>query len=271
MGSPAPNQQLSVRDGHHIADAAHTYIRAGLEVIRLVPGTKDPFKNSHAYLDATTNPQQVAQWWNQHPKANIGIRPPAGVVVLDIDPRHGGDTELERMVRFRGQLPQTWTAHTGSGGFHMWYCVGELAEVRGKLCTGVDIKHHGNGYVVVPPSIHPNGQPYEWVTPPAGKPADAPRWLQLAIQPPVVHMRPFAVANDPRAGSGQYNLGCLVARIVKAPEGRRNTTLFGACKDALQQGDFDAFEADLIGAARAAGLPDSEITSTVRSARRAVS
>lgn len=250
-----------------LRSAALDYVRAGLEVIRLVPGTKDPFKGSHGYLDATTDAAQVNRWWAQHPDANIGIRPPAGVIVLDVDPRHGGDTELARMARFRGQLPDTWTAHTGSGGFHLWFCAGDTAGTRGKLCTGVDLKHHHNGYLVAPPSIHPNGQPYEWMTPPTGAPADAPRWLRIAIQPPVVHMRPFAVAGDPKAGSGQYNLACLVARIAKAPEGRRNTTLFGACRDAHRQGDLDVFEADIIGAARAVGLLDSEIAATIRSAR----
>lgn len=252
-----------------LGNAALDYIDDGVEVIRLVPGTKDPFKNSHGYLDATTNPAQVQRWWRECPNANIGIRPPSGVVVLDIDPRNGGDKELERMARFRGQLPETWTAHTGSGGLHLWYCVGSIdGRIRGKLCTGVDIKHHGNGYVVAPPSIHPNGRPYEWITPPSGKPADAPRWLRVAVQPPVVTLRPFAVIGDHRAGSGQYNLGCLVARIVKASEGRRNTTLFGACKDAARRGDLDAFESDLAGAARAVGLSENEITATIRSARR---
>lgn len=188
-----PRQESGEGMSPNLAAAAFGYIDIGLEVIRLVPGTKDPFKNSHAYLDATTNPQRVAQWWRQHPRANIGIRPPAGVVVLDIDPRNGGDTELARMARFRGQLPETWTAHTGSGGFHMWYCAGDISDaIRGKLCTGVDLKHHHNGYVVAPPSIHPNGRPYEWVTPPIGKPADAPRWLQIAVQPPVVSLRPVS-------------------------------------------------------------------------------
>jgi len=189
----------------NIASAAVDYINAGLEVIRLVPKTKDPFKGSHAYLDATANPKQVRQWWTDQPRSNIGIRPPAGVVVLDIDPRHGGDVELERMARFRGQLPETWTAHTGSGGFHMWYCVGGTADIRGKLCTGVDIKHRDNGYLVVPPSIHPNGRIYAWVTPPAGKPADAPVWLRIAIQKPAAGT-PFIPTGNGAAGKGPYSL-----------------------------------------------------------------
>lgn len=259
MGSPPP-----------LGTVARGYIDNGLEVIRLVPGTKDPFKGSHGYLDATTNPSQVRQWWARDPRANIGIRPPAGVIVLDIDPRHGGDVQLEHMTRFRGQLPETWTAHTGSGGFHMWYCVGELAaDIRGKLCTGIDIKHHDNGYVVAPPSIHPNGHPYKWMTPPTGKPADAPAWLRIAAQKPVP--MPFTPSGNGATGKGPYSLRCLIARIAKASDGRRNTTLYGACKDALQQGDFDAFEADLVGAAHAAGLPEDEIASTVKSARKSVS
>jgi hypothetical protein len=142
------------KGGRQMIAHALDYLHSGLAVIPLVPGTKDPFKGSHGYLDATTDPEQVSQWWTRHPKANIGIRPPDGVVVLDVDPRHDGDKELERMARFRGELPETWTALTGSGGFHLWYCVGApTTEARGKLCAGVDVKHHHNGYVVAPPSI----------------------------------------------------------------------------------------------------------------------
>ena len=68
-------------------------------------------------------------------------------------------------------------------------------------------------------------------------------------------------------GHGEYTLQCLVARISAAREGTRNTTLYGALKDALRQGDLDAFEADLIAAAVAVGLGTSEIESTLRSVR----
>jgi hypothetical protein len=77
---------------------------------------------------------------------------------------------------------------------------------------------------------------------------------------------PFIPGGNGKAGNGPYSLYCLAARVAKAPEGRRNTTFYGACKDAVKQGDFDAFEVDLIAAARAVGLHEGEIENTVKSA-----
>lgn len=242
-----------------------------LPVFPLKPRDKGPLiaarHGGRGFHDATTDPDQIRAWWNATPTANIGIRPPKGFLVLDIDPRHGGDVELERMSRRRGQLPKTWTTHTGSGGFHLWYHVGDLSTVRGELCAGVDIKTHATGYLMSPPSVHPNGHDYQWITEPQGDPTRAPVWLRLAVQPPPGRHF-FEPSGEMSAGNGEYTLGCLVGRIGKAPERRRNRTFYGACKDALRQGDLDAFEDDLVGAARAIGLTEAEIASTVKSARR---
>jgi hypothetical protein len=59
----------------------------------------------------------------------------------------------------------------------------------------------------------------------------------------------------------------LIRRVAKAPEGRRNTTLYGAVKDAVRQGDLDGEMLDrFITAAQRVGLDDKEIETTVKSA-----
>ncbi|MGB8200044.1 MAG: bifunctional DNA primase/polymerase, partial [Pseudonocardiaceae bacterium] len=120
----------------------------------------------HGKDDASTELTQITAWWDRWPWANIGIRPPARVIVLDIDPRNGGDTALERLTRQHGLLPRTLTARTGSGGQHIW--VTYTGQARGQLCRGVDVKTV-RGYVVAPPSLHASGGRYEWqvVMPPA--------------------------------------------------------------------------------------------------------
>jgi len=178
-----PTVRRSVRRRPHQAAgallAAQNYAEAGLPVIPLWPGDKRPL-TPHGKDDATTDAGQIRQWWTQWPTANIGVRPPCGLVVLDVDPRNDGPNNLSALVRPNGGLPATWTAVTGDGGQHLWYRA--AGPFRGKLCPGVDIKAN-TGYLVVPPSVHPNGNPYVWAN---DLPiADAPGWLLPMLYKPV--------------------------------------------------------------------------------------
>ncbi len=253
----------------NLGEAALHIASIGLPVLGLLPHKKRP-RLDGGYKSATLDTAAIAEHWRRYPHDNLGIRPRPGDIVIDVDPRNGGDRELQRMIRLRGSIPETWTARTGSDGLHYWFTVGELDEIRGHLCGGVDIKHGGTGFVVAPPSIHPNGQRYQWFIPPHGQPAPAPLWLKLAIQP-VARFQPHRTGytiNDNLTGSGEYTLQCLIARINAAPEGQRNRTVYGALKDALRQGDLDDFEPDLIGAALTPGLNDSEVAAIVKSVRK---
>ena len=54
----------------------------------------------NGYLDATTDPDRVRPWWKSYPLANVGIASRAsGLLVLDADPRHGGDQRLAALRR----------------------------------------------------------------------------------------------------------------------------------------------------------------------------
>ncbi|MEZ5691952.1 MAG: bifunctional DNA primase/polymerase [Rickettsiales bacterium] len=70
--------------------------------------------------------------------------------------------------------------------------------------TGVDVRGDG-GYVVAPPSLHPNGNNYEWANSPFENDiADAPEWLlDLVVKPNkaiknnvVVNQLPESFMND---------------------------------------------------------------------------
>lgn len=106
----------------------------------------------HAFIAATTDPTRIHAMWAMKPDSNIGLRPPAGVFVLDIDPRNSGVLP--------GGLPETLTAVSGrgDGGKHLYFRGLRPAS----LGPGIDIKDWG-GYVVAPPSLHPDtGLPYLW-------------------------------------------------------------------------------------------------------------
>jgi hypothetical protein len=125
--------------------------KLGLRVIPLVPGKKTPLIPDWPN-EATTDEAKIREWWQKWPTANIGIvtgRYRDGYfVVLDFDPRNGGDwfDDVGEDV-----LPPTWVVHTPSGGRHYYYKTPELLR-SAKLRHGVDLKGVG-GYVVAPPSI----------------------------------------------------------------------------------------------------------------------
>lgn len=121
-------------------------------------------RTKHGLADATTDTEKIGQWWGMWPHANIGVAtgPDSGLVVLDIDPRHGGDEELVRLMRLNEPLPDGPAYETGSGGSHYWFRhPGFKITSRNGVGPGIDVKGDG-GYVIVPPSIHATGGSYEW-------------------------------------------------------------------------------------------------------------
>jgi P4 family phage/plasmid primase-like protien len=103
----------------------------------------------------------IRAWWEKWPQANIGLHVgKASLAVLDIDPRNGGDASLEKLLNEHGrQWLSSIQVCTGGGGWHYYYAMPDEAQAPAILAPGIDLKR-GNGYVLAPPSIHPNGTPY---------------------------------------------------------------------------------------------------------------
>jgi hypothetical protein len=132
----------SIKDGHcdcHLGKACTT---AG----------KHP-RTPSGKNDASTDPDQVRKWWKQWPYANIGLAVPEGMVVLDVDPRKGGNLEW---LGYSAPV----MAQTGGDGWHVWFKVSAGQKV--KKLPGVDLREGGKHYVVAPPSIHQSGKHYQW-------------------------------------------------------------------------------------------------------------
>src|SRR5260221_12533215 len=83
-----------------LLDAALAYAAQGIPVFPLAPGMKVPAiskdEGGRGFHDATTDTERIRRWWKRWPRANIGIPTgsASGWVVIDIDPRHGGDRSL---------------------------------------------------------------------------------------------------------------------------------------------------------------------------------
>ena len=232
-------------------DYATAYARLGWHVLPVKSGSKKPL-NGNGFAHATTDLDQIVAWWEASPDASIGIAlQPSGLVAVDVDPRNGGSIES------LPEEPATLTAKTGGGGFHFIYRAAAGSVFPGKLGSGVDIKH--NGYVLVEPSVHPNGNLYNWVDwePTGDEPppiVPAPRWLSgprcskkaegaEGAQKKEVgnseHLRGFdvrqAVAEIVTAESFHDNLIRLAAHFIQGGMSAKDT-------EATIRGLFDAVE-----------------------------
>jgi hypothetical protein len=178
---------------------------------------------------ATTDRAQIRQWWDRWPGANVGVRTGAvsGLVVLDIDPDHGGVETLGRVLRIHGEFPACRTVRTGSGGHHLYFMHpgGIVRNDAGRrLGPGLDVRGDG-GYVIAPPSRHACGGGYT-VECDGGSIPELPDSLVTALQPPQPSARPRHVSDLPGDNSAwaQAALVRELQRLRSAPEGTRNHT-----------------------------------------------
>ncbi|MGH4009782.1 MAG: bifunctional DNA primase/polymerase [Pseudonocardiaceae bacterium] len=233
------------------------------------PDCESPGKHPltrHGKDDATTDLDVVRAWWTWWPTANIGGRPPANTVVLDVDPRNGGDVALAALVEQHGALPDTMTAQSGSGGLHYWYR--HVGPARGRLGVGLDVKTH-SGYLILPPSTHVSARPYRWLT--RVRIAPAPAWLARLLNPPPPS--PARLVSTSTAASRPVLVG-IVRIVLDAVPGERNGRLYWAGRrlfERVSAGQLtrDAAEGMLTDAATAVGLPAREAHATIISARKA--
>src|SRR5690349_14165072 len=98
-------------------------------------------------------PRGDGTYWPQRRRMNIGIltRTPSGIIVLDVDPKDGGTESMQALIERHGQLPHTFIAQTGTGGWHFYFQMPDF-DVRNsvsKIAPGVDIR--GTGGMVVAP------------------------------------------------------------------------------------------------------------------------
>lgn len=147
-------------------DAALEYAKAGFQVFP-VKQSKAPYIKG-GLKNASSDPAQIRAWWTQWPNANIGIvtgNASHGLVVidLDVDPEKGidGRESLRAWEAQHGVLPATLCSITGRGGNHLLYYSMQRVRNRTGVLPGVDVRGDG-GYIVAPPSVHANGQRYQW-------------------------------------------------------------------------------------------------------------
>lgn len=148
-------------------DAALGYASKGFAVFPLEAQGKKPITRN-GLKDATTDIDIITDMWTKYPYANIGMacgKQSGGIIVVDVDVDNDvgkdGFLSLKAWEKAHGELPETAGTVTGRGGSHLLYkSVGDTKS-RVACLEGIDIRADG-GYIVLPPSIHPNGSQYTW-------------------------------------------------------------------------------------------------------------
>jgi hypothetical protein len=153
----------------------------GLRVFPCWPRTKKPAFADNLKL-AAVDPVIIEKWWGEQGQYNVAIATgiSSRIWVLDIDADDGAEATLRELEAKFGPLPPTVEVITGAGR-HAWFRWPDNgveirnAQERDEM-PGIHVRGEG-GYVMVPPSVHPDGPVYTWSVDGASEIAFAPEWL----------------------------------------------------------------------------------------------
>jgi len=184
-------------------------------------------RTPNGFKDATTDADQIRAWWQQWPDANIGIATgrESGLVVVDVDPRHGGTLEAI------GGCPTTATVQTGGGGWHLYFAYPKDSDIpssSNRIAQGIDVRADG-GYIVAAPSQHMSGNTYVWE---ADMPL-APLPAQLAermTSTKAVASKPAALQRIETAEDAHYWLAKALEQVSTDGQPRNTTGFWLACQ-----------------------------------------
>lgn len=201
----------------------------GWAVFPVSSETKKPL-TPHGCKDAKKSVGAIQSWWKRWPDASVGIATGSAsnliVIDEDIDEDKGlnGYHEVTRWERAHSELPDTVRAITGRGGAHIYYhYTGSDIKNRTGILEGVDVRGEG-GYVIAPPSVHPNGTEYQWEVAPDDMP---PAELDGVV-------RQFLAIGQTRTTEEAFKVPETI------PSGERNDTLFRLACSMQAQGFPDA-------------------------------
>jgi hypothetical protein len=221
-----------------MAEIVRDYLSRGWSIIPVRPADKRPLLRWEEFQHRRPGVDEALAWLRDWPEAGLGIVTGAisGLVVLDVDPAHGGDASLERLEREHGRLPATLESRTGGGGRHLYFAhPGGLVRNKVALAPGIDLRGDG-GYVVAPPSLHASGRRYAWVddrAPAQTRAAPLPAWA-----------RRQALESAGRVGHPIAHWRQLTREGV--PEGERNNTIASLAGHLLWHGVDPAVVMELL-------------------------
>ena len=192
-------------------EAALDAARRGWPTFRLGYKQKIPLPGSRGFHDATTD-EALLHYWFDGTEYNIGLATggKSKLLVLDVDWDKKGHESIQSLQEKYGALPKTAAVLTGKGK-HYYFRMPADVDIHpsaGKVGQGLDIRGTG-GYVVYPPSLHPNGNVYEWEDSTSG-------FCPMGIDHPPAWLVALTTADTPSFQVAQTLTGNYI------PQGQRN-------------------------------------------------
>jgi putative DNA primase/helicase len=239
--------------------------------------SKSAKKHWKEYQNRMPTQSELDQWVQRDPSNVVLVTGKvSNLFVVDLD----SEEALQEFVNRFGSIDQTARVKT-SNGYHLYYLNPDF-EVRNRvgLLPNIDIRGEG-GYVLAPPSIHPDGSQYHWVLTiqDAGGLKQAPmELLDLLRNKPALETESdeefeerTTLSDEVKQFDAQKLIEKLIARLSKSVEGKRNKTLFAVSCELRRMAtkhrlDIGAIESLLTETASTIGLDVREISETIRSA-----
>jgi hypothetical protein len=200
-----------------LSKAALAYQGLGWSVIPIKPSDKIALIKWGEFQNRKASIIEIGRWWTRTPNANVGVVTGniSGIIAIDID-----SIEVERVFRkkFGKEFFETVSQRTGKAAAqHLIFKHPGDKKYRNfsGLLEGVDVRADG-GYIVMPPSAHPNGKLYSWIIPPQeghNNMMNLPENLKNALQ-----------ARNSIPGRSSNEEGWLEDALLGAHEGHRNDT-----------------------------------------------
>lgn len=265
--------------------------KKGWSCIPCLPKNKQAAVSWKAYQERRPDEQELHDFFTGHEDRNLAIITgdvSNRLLVIDFD-----EPELFVLWQERNRI-DSWTVITGKG-VHVYFTLapGENPPLNGKFCVdgqiAGDVRYNG-GYVLAPPSMHPNGLIYRWacggselmtvrfgdlnLTRPAVKPTHAPGRGRPKQQQEQSSAGAFpgvpGYVKNPKAYA-RAGLDREIQNILGATAGEdRNIKLFNAAwklrRYAPLLGGESTIEQTLTELGQRIGLPLSEVQRTIRSA-----
>lgn len=274
-----------MRDRFGFGEMAKPYVLEYGWAIFPVSRNKVPLVSGGCH-SATTMMDQIDEWAERFPLANVGVAcgEPNGIAVLDVDFPAGIESLKAMFEQGFEPFRETIEVATPSGGRHYYFVQPNitLKNRAGHIAPGLDIRSTG-GSIIAPPSLHRSGRRYEWVNSPARwcsdgfvTPAPMPYWLRMkaSAEKPVNPVKARALKGRPKTSNPNKVLDMEEDELRRTRPGGRNSALnraafvFGqfAAERAVSEGD--AF-ARLLMAALSIGLDEREASRTIEAGFRA--
>jgi putative DNA primase/helicase len=170
-------------------DAAHAYLQAGWQgVLPLPPGEKTPPPEGFTGHDGRwPSPDDISEWCLGLPGHNVALRLDHDVIGIDLDLYKHLDAR-DRLEELLGAaLPATWcsTSRDDGSGVYLYRVAPPARGQRWRSApvAGCEVVQFDHRYVVVAPSMHPEGRRYYWRDHVGELAARPPEYDDLALLP----------------------------------------------------------------------------------------